>query len=598
MTESDNQQRPELYTILVAAVIQGWALYGLHWALRNEAWPATDKGWLFALYALAFFTPLTVQLLAVHFRQRSLWVFVAGLALLFAGFGGHHGASVAPPLPSDGRGEPPVLPIAALTVLWLMLLPFLQARLANGRWRTDYREYFEHAWHNKLRLAEAGAFTGALWLLLLLWSALFRLLGIGFFRELFSEPLFVYPVTALAFGIALHLIGSQQKFVTVVLEQILGLLKWLAVVAALILLLFTLTLLPQLPALFAAGKRALSAHWLLWLVAVMVLLLNAAYRDGSAAQPYPRRLGLALRAVAPLLVIVALTALYALGLRIATFGLTVERAWGLLVALAAVAYAIGYAWAALRRGPWMAGMGRVNVAVALGLMAFIALMLTPVLSPWRLSAGSQYRVALSAEDDKLRDGALRYLRFDAGNLGRRHLARLAVIEDHPRAAQLRAAAQRIQQMENPWEPQPVDSDKALATLKVFPAGRELDPSLRTILATAGAGAGRRASPLGACLLPDIRCAGLYLDLDADGTEEFVLLQSFDMQVFQHTGETWAHVADGVATMATGVEGDRLIQALERGEFAIQPPRWPDLRIGERVIELRALPQPARPAGPR
>jgi hypothetical protein len=591
MQASDNQpQRPELYTLLIAAVAQGWALYGLHWALRNEAWPATDKGWLFALYALAFFTPLTVQLLAGHCRQRVFWVFVGSLALVFTGFGGYHGASVAPELPLGGRGEPPVLPIAALTVLWLMLLPFLQGRLANDRWRTSYREYFELAWHNKLRLAEAGAFTGTFWLLLVLWAALFKLLGITFFRELFSEPLFVYPVTALVFGIALYLIGSQQKLVTVALEQILGLLKWLAVVAALILLLFTLTLLPQLPALFSAGRRALSAHWLLWLVAVMVLLLNAAYRDGSTPQPYPRRLGLALRIVAPLLVIVALTALYALWLRIATLGLTVERAWGLLVALAAVAYSVGYAWAALRPGPWMAAMGRVNVVVALGLIALITLMLTPVLSPWRLSAASQYRVALAAgADDKLRDGSLRYLRFDGGNYGRVRLARLAGIEDHPRAGELRAAAKRMQGMQNSWDPQPLDPDKVLAALQVFPAGRELDPALRAVLGTTAPAAGKPAMSAvpAVCTIGNNRCAGLYIDLDADGREEFVLLMPHVTQVFRHAADTWTHVADGPGTAAPGMDRDRLLGALQRGEVGTQPPQWPDLRIGERSIDLHA-----------
>lgn len=597
MPATDNPQRSALYTILIAAVIQGWALYGLHWALRNDAWPASDKGWLFALYAVAAFMPLTVQLLAAHFRQRLLWVFIAGLALLFAGFGGYHGSAVSPPLLARPSGEPPLLPVAALAVFWLILLPFLQARLTNGRWRNAYAEYFEHAWHNKLRLAEAGAFTIALWLLLVLWGGLFRLLGIHFFHELFREPLFVYPVTALAVGIALHLIGSQQRLVTVALEQILGLLKWLAVVAALILLLFTLTLLPKLPELFAAGRRALSAHWLLWLVAVMVLLLNAGYRDGSASQPYPRWLGVALRVVAPLLVIVALTALYSLGVRIATLGLTVERSWGLLVAVAAVAYAVGYAWAAARSGPWMAGMGRVNVVVALGLVGMLALMLTPVLSPWRLTAASQYRVALAAEDAKLRDGALQYLRFNAGREGLTRLARVASIDNHPRAAQLRAAAQRIQEAQFPWEPVPADPEQTLATLPVFPAGRQIDAALQAVLAATPAEVGNTLSPLTLCDMNKAGCAGLFIDLDGDGSEEFVLAWTYMVQVFQRTGDDWQRIADGGNAIPTTrklpTERDGLVGALERGDYNVQAPRWPDLRIGDRVIRLRPL-EPREP----
>ena len=65
-----------LPTILVAAVLQGWVLYALHWALENKAWPATDSGWLYACYSLAVFVPLTAQFLASHARtpaRRGLW---------------------------------------------------------------------------------------------------------------------------------------------------------------------------------------------------------------------------------------------------------------------------------------------------------------------------------------------------------------------------------------------------------------------------------------------------------------------------------------------------------------------------------------------
>ncbi|MCP5339036.1 MAG: hypothetical protein R3E75_02650 [Steroidobacteraceae bacterium] len=152
-------------------------------------------------------------------------------------------------------------------------------------------------------------------------------------------------------------------------------------IAALILLLFTLGLSSLLPELFGEGRRTISAAWLLWLIAVMVLMLNAAYRDGSAAQPYLKAIGLALRIVAPLMLV-----------------------------------------------------------VALGLDVIVALMLTPALSPPRLAAASQYRVALETEDPTRRRDALRYLRFDAGHYGIRRLEQLAAISDHPRATELRAAA--------------------------------------------------------------------------------------------------------------------------------------------------------------
>jgi hypothetical protein len=79
------------------------------------------------------------------------------------------------------------------------------------------------------------------------------------------------------------------------------LLSELAVVAGTLLTLFTLALDLKLPGLFLSGDRAIGATWLLWLVAVIVLLLNAAFRDGSGVRPYPRLIATALRFIWPIL---------------------------------------------------------------------------------------------------------------------------------------------------------------------------------------------------------------------------------------------------------------------------------------------------------
>src|SRR5262249_5890578 len=244
---------------------------------------------------------------------------------------------------------------------------------------------------NKITLAEAAAFTGLFWLLLALWQTLFHMLQINFFRDLFQEPIFVYPVTALVFGIALHLIGAIERLVSVVLEQILNVLKWLAIVAGVLLALFTLALLAKLPGLVFQGQKAIGATWLLWLIAVVVLFLNAAYRDGTLAQPYPRWIGQGLRFVVPLTVVIALTAAYSLLIREHHYGLTVQRFWALVVAAAAILSSVGYSAAALSKGAWFARMAQVNVGVALALIATIAIALTPLASPYRLAANSQYQ---------------------------------------------------------------------------------------------------------------------------------------------------------------------------------------------------------------
>ena len=194
------------------------------------------------------------------------------------------------------------------------------------------------------------------------------------------------PATAVAAGIGVQLAGLVENLQGALRRQLLTLFKWLAPLAALIVGLFSIALLMKSGALFVHGRSAIEAGWLLALVIANIYLLNAAYEDGSGEAPYPRLLGTLVRLGVPLLAAIAILATWALGLRIADYGLTVPRVWGLLVALIALSYSLGYAWAAFRPGAWMARMGAVNVCVALGTAAVLAFMLTPVLSPSRLVA--------------------------------------------------------------------------------------------------------------------------------------------------------------------------------------------------------------------
>src|SRR5258708_4465412 len=270
----------------MAGVAQGWVLYGLHHAVKEHHWPATDQAWLIALYALAVFIPATLQLLAEHARRAALWWLVAILTAAYFYFGWHHGASVSSAAEPLSRSEG-YFPLALLlTVLWLMALPFAQSRLTTGHWTIQYHSLFADAWRNKLMLAEAALFTGLFWLLLFLWQMLFHMLGIDYFRELFEEPIFVYPVTSLTFGCALHLIGSIERLTAVVLEQILNVLKWLGLLAGGILAFFPIWVGFKLSRLLFPGQKADRAAWLLGLAALVGLFVDAGHLGGAVSWPF------------------------------------------------------------------------------------------------------------------------------------------------------------------------------------------------------------------------------------------------------------------------------------------------------------------------
>ena len=450
---------------LCLAIFQGLLLYGLHQAVAYSVWPATQPELLFPLALMALVLPVSLHLLSRHWRDGLLWRVLVGFALALMVVGWHGGAQlVVVPLRESGNALPLIASAVPLVVLWFIAMAFLRARLEADVARPAYPALFSAAWRNALLLGEAGLFMGLLALLLVLWAALFQTLQIPLFSRLFQQPLFLYPVAALAFGVAVHLVGSVERLVDVVLGQVLGLLKWLAPVAGLLVVLFTLALLPRLPGLLVSGDRALNAAWLLWLVMVTVLLINAAYQDGRVAQPYGRVLGVALRALPPLLVIVSGTALYALCVRVGEHGLTVGRYWGLVTAGCALLYAVSYSWAAVRPGPWMRGVSTANPLLALLLAGVLLLSLTPVLSPFRLSAQSQQARVLNTTDIDPQRSAFRYLQNETGQYGRD-------------AVQALPAAQ-VQALSAPLSPNATDW---LASLRVVPAGRELPEALREVL---------------------------------------------------------------------------------------------------------------------
>jgi Domain of unknown function (DUF4153) len=578
--------------IIGTAVLQGWALYGLHRAILDHAWPATDNGWLYALYAVAVLIPVTIELLADRVRDTAAWLLVAVLALLLLSFGWHHGRAVhdTPIRNVDSPGDDFSLALV-LGIFWLHAMPFIQARLAAGKWTLEYRYLFAYAWRNAVSLAEALLFTGCFWLLLALWQLLFHMLGIEFFRELFEKPIFIYPVTSIVFGSALHLIGSIDRLVSAVLEQILSVFKWLGTVTGALLALFSLALVVKLPDLVFTGQKAIGAAWLLWLVAVVVLFLNAAYRDGSTAQPYPRWIGAALRIVVPLTTVIALTATYALYVRTQHYGLTVPRVWAFIVAGAALIYAVGYSIAAFDAGIWFGGIARVNVLVAACLVLVLGLAMTPLLSPYRLAADSQYRLALAGGRTAVdgsggRDSPYQYLRFASGAYGRRRLELLAQLRDHPQAPRIRELAHAALGASLPWQTVPTRTDEEiLSGLKVFPPGRAIDADLGRAVRADLHGS---PNPANYCIpQPGRELTGLFADLDADGTDEFILWNACTGTVYQQSNGHWRQVAT-LSGRDNGALGD-MAAALSREPVSTTRRPWQDLWIGKRQFQVNPNP---------
>jgi hypothetical protein len=361
----------------------------------------------------------------------------------------------------------------------------------------------------------------------------------------------------------------------------------LSMVAGVLLVVFTCALIVKLPGMISSQDRPISAAWLLWLLASLVLLINAAYRDGTVQQPYPRLVGLALRCAIPLTVVIALTAFYAISIRIHRYGFTVERVWACVVALAGLAYALGYSMAVRAKDVWMRGIASVNVYVALSLIALLMLTLTPMVSPYRIAANSQFRHATSSAAMPAQSGendALRYLRFDAGRYGLERLRELSRLKEGAAAAALAQAAQRFLATQNRYENYARSADDVLDKLAVYPTGASLEAALLTKLHEDVAGPkAQRSYLLGGSEHP----VGLFVDMNGDGVQEFVLIGCNQSALYHRQGQSWQYGGMLLATNNSATYD--LAEQLRSGDFSVDLPRWRELRIGERHFRLQGEP---------
>lgn len=600
--------------LVVIALLQGAALWWLYDAVKREYWPGRSPAWLIAFVSVALVVPPFLYLLKDFARASRLVPLAAIAALALFGIGWHHGARVIGPASGivlDGPGWGSAFGYSlAVFVLCIHSLPFVQSWLTTGRPWPAYRDLFEFAWRNVILLGLAVVFCGVFWALLGLWARLFDMIGIAFFEDLFTDSRFVFPATALAFAAGIGFAGSVERLQIAFRQQILALLKWLALLALLILALFSLALVLKSAELFASQQRVISATSLLWLIAFSVYLLNAAYQDGAVERPYPAMIAGTARRVVPLLLVIAIMAAYALIVRVSAYGLTVDRVWGLVVATVALIYAAGYAYAAVRPGPWMQAIGRVNVVAALSLIVLTSLLLTPLLSPYRLAAASQYDRVVSGDEQRdaaraaeraARDGDGRrsrfdLLRFQSGVYGRERLESLAKIEGVPNAGQIRKQAMASLSRKVWYEPDAAcPADAAELQLVALPQGGPIDARLRTVLHGLC-----ETDPALACTDAAEPCPVLFADLNADGTAEAIVASATNPVAFARRGDAWLRIQVMVrgrpgaagATGGTprrfpgGLDRAELLESARNGDIEIMPPEWNRLRVGGSTLEFR------------
>ena len=376
--------RPRLALMLLISLAQGFALFLLWRAAENQVWPSQTPVANFPLWTIAVAFPLLLLLGLEDRNERKTALFVALFSALLALLGVYIGRQVTP------FGEFPPDSIIATFILPLILGCFLALLLLRpavlGK-APDYAEVFSDSWRNALVAALSWALTLGVFGIMMLWGELFRVIGIEFFIDLFTEDWFLFPVLSVVVGLGIFIFRGLANVIAGITGLLQGLM-WLLLPLVLTVTVLFLGALPftGLEPLWDTGN---GTALLMALNLFALFALNAVYQRGDR-EPYPLHLHRLLCAGIALLPVISLLALYGLYLRVDQYGWTVARCWALMIALLIALFSLGYAGSVFRfRENWTGKLASVNLPMSILMLTLILLINSPLLDFRKISLASQ-----------------------------------------------------------------------------------------------------------------------------------------------------------------------------------------------------------------
>jgi hypothetical protein len=567
----------------VLGLAQGAALYLLYDAAEARVWPATD-GQVFApLVLTAVFVPVLAAAGLGNLRPRTLAIWIAAAIVIVPALGAydifHDPAGGVFNAATGSRTEPSPPLWFAMAAGLAMTHVLIVSGDADRAWIARYPRHFDIAWKHAVQVALAGAFVGALWILLLIGAVLFDLIGIKFFEELLRKPWFSIPVTALAFTVGIHVTDVQAGIVRGIRTLALTLLSWLLPLFALIAIGFLAALL--FTGLEPLWKTRYATGLLLATAAALVALINAAYQDGAREHPVALVLrgagvGAAL-ALTPLVVIAA----YAVVLRVSQYGWTPERVIAAACLVVAACYALGYGLAAIASRPWLRWIETTNVATAIVVLAVIVALFSPVGDPARIAVADQV-ARLEAGQTPVDKFDFVFLRFHGGRYGMAALERLRNMKDGPDAARIAQKANAI--IATRYEDdvreaivRPTTAELVANIFVAYPKGQLLPAAFLQQNWNA------HEWPQARCLTEHLKCDAVMLDIDGDGAAEILLSDRPHRRfvIYKETGGKWILLGDLYNSECPNVR-----EALLAGKFELTTPEIKEIKAAGAKLQAQ------------
>lgn len=564
--DSAEISRTTRWGMIFIGLLQGTLCY----LLMTYLAPHND-GWLF--YGMPATIAITSALLltVVSFKQRALWYWMALIFVVVLAMSVWLKWQVED---SDKWRQHEVFMFYGwrLLLMAMLALPWIQYSLHVSRKQARYPHFYRQLWLNALTLLIVFVANGLFWLVLLLWSEMFKLVGIPFFSTLFFDTdWFGYVAFGLITALAVVLARTQSRLVTAVQKLLTFIATGLLPLVALLALMFILTL--PFTGLEAISQRVSAAGLMSTLTLLLLLLMAIVREPQKEALPYPGALRYLIKCSLIVAPIYMLIAGWSLWVRIQQYGWTPERLYGVLVVMVLLVWSFGYLASILRRGRNPLELqGPVILGVSLLALGLLVLLSSPVIDAWRISVNSHMGLYHSGKIKP--DQVSLYMLDHSGKPGRAALEALqkdvAFNQDSKRRRDLNSL---LQGRRDPVKE--LTATQLVSKVVMAPGSQKPDDAFWAFVKTQGYRITSCAEQ-NACVL-------VSQDLNADGHPEQVLYAFGDGEslVFGMQKNKWDLLA--VARLPEGFTKDKLLQAVANQQLGSAPRIWRDITIdGKRL----------------
>jgi len=446
--------------------------------------------------------------------------------------------------------EPWRLISALLTIA--IAAPLFQGWRDGGqqKWYIPYVETHNRAWTNVSLWFASWAFVGIVFLLALLLSALFNLIGIDALEELLKKSWFSMMLAGGSLGGAVGLLRDREHIVLMLQRVIMTVLSVLAPVLAAGLLIFLIALpFTGLDALWETTKA--TTPILLSCIIGALILANAVIGDTPEDEAKLRAMRWSAMALGVTMLPLAIIAAISTGLRVNQYGFTPERIWAVIFTAIACAYGLAYLVSLLRgrEARWTGFVRPANMRLALFLCGLAFLLSTPLLSFGAISARDQVSRLTSGQTpvDKFDFAALR---FDFGPAGVNALKTLA---KEGKTQEIRTAAADMLKSDNRYAAyQEKQKDAVRHNIVTLPKDAKLPEALRD-----------RLSQFGACRSQK-PCNVLY----RPEANEAIVIGRYGIKLLRKNEDGWENRSYGAQSLSRD-ETEALNKAFAKGRVEIR-----------------------------